>query len=90
MSERKNYVYDSEDAAELLRLAKLGVARQWIDGTPPAFGPDDRKWVIIEYLTLCLKTKAYLTVYWNGVSYSDKRVQFARKWMPLPEPPGGC
>jgi len=74
-------------SSELLRLAKLGATRKWIDGTPPAFGPDERQWVVIEYLTFCLKTKAYLTVYWNGASYSDKKVQFARKWMPLPDVP---
>ena len=78
------------DLNRLVGLAEFGQSMQWIDGTPPAFGPDERKWVIIEYLTPFLKTKAYLTVYWNGVSYCDKKVQFAIKWMPLPEPPVGA
>jgi hypothetical protein len=79
--------YNEQAEIELIRLAKLGQRMQWTDGVPPAFAPNDRRWIVIEYLTPYLRTKAYISIYWNGASYSDNRVQLARRWMSLPLPP---
>ncbi|MBP2643602.1 MAG: hypothetical protein H6Q67_1489 [Firmicutes bacterium] len=42
MSERKIYVYDSEDAAELLRLARLGLAAEKGFNNDPYFKCDKK------------------------------------------------
>lgn len=72
---------------ELLRLARLGQAMDWVDGPPPAFGAEDRKWIIFEHLTPFTKATVYMTAIWLGTSYSESKVRLARKWALMPLPP---
>jgi hypothetical protein len=81
------YTKEPESNGEAIDLMELGERMRWIDGKPPDFGPDERKWIVFEYLTSFLKTKSYVTAVWLGTSYSEVKVKLARRWMLLPEPP---
>ena len=83
----KYYKASEEDKAEVIKTLELGERMRWVDGKPPAFGENERKWIVFEYLTPFLKTRSYVTAVWLDTSYSEVKVKLARKWMPLPEPP---
>lgn len=72
---------------ELLWLAKLGKRMQWIDGVPPVFGVNERKWIIFEHLTPFTKATVYDTAVWLGKFYSQEKVKLALRWALLPLPP---
>lgn len=80
-------VLTHKDCYELLRLARLGQAMQWVDGAPPAFGLDERKWIIFEHLTPFTRATVYDTAVWLGKFYSEEKVKLARRWALLPLPP---
>lgn len=79
----------AKDLKKLINLAKIGEKMRWIDGAPPAFGPDERKWIMFEHLTPFTRATVYDTAVWLGRFYSEEKVKLARRWMelPLPEPP---
>lgn len=75
------------DIDEVLRLAKIGQRMQWVDGVPPTFGAEDRKWIIFEHLTPFTRATVYDTAVWLGRFYSEEKAKLARRWalLPLPE-----
>jgi hypothetical protein len=79
----------TEDLTELLHYAKIGDKMRWVDGKPPAFGAEERKWIIFEHLTPFTRATVYDTAVWLGRFYSEEKVKLAKRWalLPLPEPP---
>jgi hypothetical protein len=87
--ERGEFIVHESDWDELVRLAKIGEKMRWVDGVPPAFGADERKWIIFEHLTPFTRATVYDTAVWLGKFYSEEKVKLAKRWalLPLPEPP---
>lgn len=83
------WLADGGLTALLAYIAEMEASRQWVDGAPPTFGPDDRKWIIFEHLTPFTRATVYGTAVWLGKFYSEEKVKLARRWalLPLPEVP---
>ena len=84
---KKHMDQDSLDVNELLRLARRGQAMDWVDGAPPAFGAEDRIWIIFEHLTPFTRATVYATAVWLGKYYSEEKIKLARRWTLMPLPP---
>ncbi|MBP2635028.1 MAG: hypothetical protein H6Q72_935 [Firmicutes bacterium] len=63
--------YDIElFSRKFVEWAKIGQQMQWVDGVPPVFRPDERKWIIFERLTPFTRATVYDTAVWLGGFYS--------------------